>query len=219
MSNSENFIDEVTEDLRRDRLFAMFRKYGWIGVVLVVGVVGGTAYTEYKKLHHASNAQAFGDAVLDAMDLGAPEDRRAALAAAPAGDKQKAVLDLLLASDPAENRDASLAALGALAADANQPQNYRDQASLRLVVLQGADKPVAERRQVLEAIAAPGRAYRTLAQEQIAYLLVEEGKTEDAIAALRRLTVDQEAPTGLRRRAEQMIVALGGEPAAATDAG
>ena len=48
MSNNESFIDEVTEEVRRDRLFAMFRKYGWIGVVLVLGVVGGAAYTDWQ---------------------------------------------------------------------------------------------------------------------------------------------------------------------------
>lgn len=211
MSNSENFIDEVTDDLRRDRLFAALRKYGWIGIVAVVAIVGGTAYTEYAKIAKADKAQAFGDAVMDAMDLGDPEDRRTALAAVPAQDTQQVVLQLLLASDPVENRDASIAALTALANDASQPQGYRDLAQLRLVVLQGKDSALAERRMVLEAIAVPGRAYRTLAQEQLAYLLVEEGKTQDALAALTRLTTDQEAPMGLRARVQQMIVALGGE--------
>lgn len=211
MSNSENFIDEVTDDLRRDRLFAALRKYGWIGIVAVVAIVGGTAYTEYAKISKADKAQAFGDAVMDAMDLGGPEDRRTALAAVPAQDTQQVVLQLLLASDPVENRDASIAALTALANDASQPQGYRDLAQLRLVVLQGKDSALAERRMVLEAIAVPGRAYRTLAQEQLAYLLVEEGKTQDALAALTRLTTDQEAPMGLRARVQQMIVALGGE--------
>ena len=36
MSNPESFIEEVTEEVRRDRLFAAFRKYGWIGVLLVL---------------------------------------------------------------------------------------------------------------------------------------------------------------------------------------
>lgn len=211
MSNSENFIDEVTDDLRRDRLFAALRKYGWIGIVAVVAIVGGTAYTEYAKIAKADKAQAFGDAVLDAMDIGAPEDRRTALAAVPAQDAQRAVLELLLASDPVENRAASITALTALANDASQPQSYRDLAQLRLVVLQGKDQSLAERRMVLEAISVPGRAYRTLAQEQLAYLLVEEGKTDKALAALGRLTSDQEAPMGLRARVQQMIVALGGD--------
>ena len=45
----------------------------------------------------------------------------------------------------------------------------------------------------------------------MAYLLIEEAKSAEAIAALTALLQDQEAPEGLRSRAGQMIVALGGE--------
>lgn len=219
MSNPENFIQEVTEEVRRDRLYAYFRKYGWIPALIVVGVVAGTGWTEWSKARNAAQAQAFGDAVLDALDLGGAAERREALAAAPVSGTQQAVLSLLLASDPTEDRAASLAALEQLAADASQPQSYRDLAVVRRVILAGADLPLAERRAALDPVAAPGRPFRPLALEQLAYLLVEEGRTEEAIAALQVLSQDQQAPAGLRGRAGQMIVALGGETAPVGDAG
>lgn len=211
MSNPESFIQEVTEEVRRDRLFGLMRRYGWIGVLLVVGVVGGTAWTEWSKARAAAEAQAFGDALRDALDLGAPEDRRAALAAIPATASQRAVLDLILATDPEENRAETLAALERLAADTAQPQSWRDLASLRRVIVAGADLPVAERRAVLDAMAAPGRPFRPLALEQMAFLDLEEGATEAALARLEGLTQDQEAPAALRSRAGQLIMVLGGE--------
>lgn len=219
MSNPESFIQEVTEEVRRDRLYSYFRKYGWIAALVVVGIVGGTAYTEWSKARAAASAQAFGDSVLDALDLGGAEERRAALAAVPAEGAQSAVLALLLASDPADDRAGSLTALEALANDASQPQSYRDLAVLRRVILAGTDLPLAERRALLDPIAAPGRPFRPLALEQLAYLLVEEGKTAEAITALTSLTQDQQAPAGLRGRAGQMIVALGGEAPSVSDAG
>jgi hypothetical protein len=211
VSNPESFIQEVTEEVRRDRLFGLMRRYGWIGVLLVVGVVGGTAWTEWSKARAAAEAQAFGDALRDALDLGAPEDRRAALAAIPATASQRAVLDLILATDPEENRAETLAALERLAADTAQPQSWRDLASLRRVIVAGADLPVAERRAVLDAMAAPGRPFRPLALEQMAFLDLEEGATEAALARLEGLTQDQEAPAALRSRAGQLIMVLGGE--------
>ncbi|MCU0899784.1 MAG: hypothetical protein MUC82_04715 [Cypionkella sp.] len=219
VSNPESFIQEVTEEVRRDRLFSLFRKYGWIPAVIVVAVVGGTAWTEWTKARDARQAQAFGDAVLDALDLGGSDERRAALTAVPATGGQQAVLSLLLASDPAEDKAASLSALEALANDASQPQSYRDLAVLRRVILAGADMPLADRRAALDPIAAAGRPFRPLALEQLAYLLVEEGKTAEAIAALQALTQDQQAPAGLRGRAGQMIVALGGDAPSVGDAG
>jgi len=32
MSQSDSFIDEVTEELRRDQLFRALKRWGWIGV-------------------------------------------------------------------------------------------------------------------------------------------------------------------------------------------
>ena len=67
MSNTDSFVDEVTDEVRRDRLFAMFRKYGWIGVVMVLLIVGGAAWTEWQKAVASERAQAFGDAALAAL--------------------------------------------------------------------------------------------------------------------------------------------------------
>ena len=219
MSNPDSFIDEVTEEVRRDRLFAIFRKYGWIGIVLVLGVVGGAAWNEWSKAQARDRAEVFGDALLDALDFGEPAERRVALDTVPATGPQVAVLQLILASDPAENRDGTLAALAALEADTAQPQSYRDLATLRRVIVAGADLAVADRRAALDPMSAPGRPFRTLALEQAAYLLIEEGRTDEAIAALRQLTQDQEATEGLRARAGQMIIALGGSVTPEQDAG
>jgi hypothetical protein len=216
VSNPDSFIDEVTEEVRRDRLFALMRKYGWIGVLLVIGVVGGAGWTEWQRAQGEARAEAFGDAVLDALDLGAPEDRVAQLATIPVDGEQVAILNLLLASDPVADRAGALAALEKLANDTTMPTSYRDLAALRKVVIAGTEMPLAERRAALDPIAAPGRPFRTMALEQMAYLLVEEGKTDEAVAALTALLSDQESPGGLRARAEQMIVALGGEVAPAT---
>ncbi|HEX9857356.1 MAG TPA: hypothetical protein VGA75_03300 [Paracoccaceae bacterium] len=213
MSNPESFIDEVTEEVRRDRLFAAFRKYGWIGVVLVVLTVGGAAYSEWQKATQRAEAQAFGDAVLAALEAETPEARAAALTAVAATGKRAGILQLLLASDPAEDRAGALAALEKVAADEALPVAYRDLAVLRRVILAGAEMPAADRRAALDPIAAPGRPYRPLALEQMAYLLVEAGDSAAAITALQALSQDQEAPTGLRQRAAQMIVALGGTTA------
>jgi hypothetical protein len=218
LSNPDSFIDEVTEEVRRDRLFAAFRKYGWIGGLLVALVVGGAAWNEWQKAQASARAEAFGDAMLDAMDLGAPEDRAAAVAAVPVDGSQASLQALMLASDPGSDKAAALAALDNLIADATQPQLYRDLAVLRRVAIAGADSPLADRRAALEGIAAPGRAFRTLAAEQLAYLLIEDGKTADAISALSALVQDQEAPAGLKRRAVQMITALGGTPPEIKDA-
>ncbi|MFN5826556.1 MAG: hypothetical protein ACK446_05945 [Rhodobacterales bacterium] len=213
MSNPESFIDEVTEEVRRDKLFGYFRRYGWIGVLAVFLLVGGAAYREYQLAAKQAGSEAFGDAVLDALDQDDPAARSTALAAVEAPGQRRALLGLLQSTDPETDKAAALAALTLVAGDATLPASYRDLAVLRRVIVAGADLPAAERRALLEPIAEPGRPYRTLALEQMALLLVETGEADAAITALEALRQDQQATSGLRRRAGQMIVALGGKPA------
>lgn len=210
MSNPDSFIEEVTEEVRRDRLFGLFRKYGWIGGVVVVALVGGAAWSEWSKSRAEARAQGFGNAIIDALDTGTPEERRAALSAITADGEQTALLQLILASDPDEDRAATLAALDNVAGDSRLPVSYRDLAVLRRVLVGGAEMPIADRRAALQPIAAAGRPYRTLAEEQLAYLLVEEGKTDEAITAMIRVIQDQESSGQLRARLGQMVTALGG---------
>ena len=209
MSIPDSFIDEVTDEVRRDKLFAAFRKYGWVGIVLVLLIVGGAAYSEWQKSTAAARAEAFGDAALAALQKPGAE-RAGAVAALPADKDQKAILELLMAANPAGDTAASLAALDALAADAAMPQVYRDLAVLRRVAVAGVGQPLADRRTALQGVAIPGRPFRTLAEEQLAYLMIEEGKKDEALKALTALIQDQEAPKAMRQRLGLVITALGG---------
>ena len=49
MSDTDSFIDEVTEEVRRDRLFLLLRRWGWVGVLAVILIVGGAAFNEIRK--------------------------------------------------------------------------------------------------------------------------------------------------------------------------
>ena len=60
MSDTDSFIEEVTEEVRRDRLYKFLRKYAWVGILEVVTIVGGTAYLEFKKAQARTEAEAVG---------------------------------------------------------------------------------------------------------------------------------------------------------------
>jgi hypothetical protein len=216
VSNSDSFIEEVTEEVRRDRLFALMRRYGWIAVLLVILIVGGTAWREYRKAADIARAQAFGDAILAALIEETPEARVAALNRidAPAAGGQ-AVLALLRAAEAGSAGDeaASVAALQAVAENSEVPVIYRQIASYKALTRGATALSVEDRRAGLEALAVPGQPLRLLAEEQLALLEIETGASEAALARLGRIAEDAEATAGLRRRASQLIVALGGTPA------
>ncbi|MEM9579765.1 MAG: hypothetical protein AAF891_03695 [Pseudomonadota bacterium] len=216
MSDTDSFIDEVTEEVRRDRLFGYFKKYGWIAVVLVVAIVGGTAYNEWSKAQARAKAQNAGDAILGALEANAPADRIAALDKVKSGDitpGARAIVALLEAAEQSADGDdaAAQAALDLIASDGSLPEIYRQIAAFKSASRKGS-LSADERRQRLSALASPGQALRPLAQEQLALIDIEEGNTEAAIETLQGLVVDAEATAGLRQRATQLIIALGVEP-------
>jgi hypothetical protein len=207
LSNNDSFIDEVTEEVRRDRLFAFFRRYGWIGVVVIVGIVGFSAWTEWSRARDAARAQAFGDAVLAALSAETPEARTAALdAVATDNDEQRAMLMMLKASEPG-----AVAALDGLATDTGLSPVWRDLAEFKRLAA-GTDLPEADRRARFEALSAPGAPLRLLALEQLALIDAAAGNADEAIARLQEISADTAASPALRRRAGQLIVALGGVP-------
>ena len=55
-NQNDSFIDEVTEELRRDRLYAAFRRYGWIAILAVLLLVAGVVWREYSRSQEIGRA-------------------------------------------------------------------------------------------------------------------------------------------------------------------
>ncbi|WP_432449769.1 hypothetical protein [Aliiroseovarius marinus] len=210
MSETDSFIEEVTEEVRRDKLYAMMRRYGWIAVALVVLLVGGAAYNEWRKATDRAAAQALGDAILQAQEVEDTDARMAALADIDTQGDATAVVTLLASVEGADG--AGL--LRGLVSDPAADQLYRDLAALKLVALKDNGLSPAEARDLVEPLAVAGGPFRVLAEEQLALLDIADGQTASALDRLQALLEDDEASGALRRRASQLIVALGGMPAA-----
>ena len=213
MSDTDSFINEVTEEVRRDQLFGYLRRYGWIAVAVIVLVVGGAAFNEYRKSQERAKAQALGDAMLVALNNDEASDRAAALAQVNAETPEGvAVLALLQAGAFADSgdTDAAIAALAQVESASDAPLIYRQIATFRSLLLQSDTLDAATRRAQFETLAVPGVPFRLLAEEQLALIDIEAGDVDGAIARLRPMLDDAEASAGLQRRALQAIVALGG---------
>lgn len=213
MSETDSFIEEVTEEVRRDKLFALMRKYGWIAILAVILIVGGAAWNEWRKARDRAAAEALGDAVLSALEAPESAAQARALAEIDAARPESALVLALLraaAEAQADNREAALSILDGIASDPEAPVAYRDLAILKAVILRGADQDRDERLAKLDALAVPGRPFRVLALEQKALALYEFGDNDGAIAILLEILDEPEATEGLLQRAQQLIVALGG---------
>ncbi|MEZ0466586.1 hypothetical protein [Phaeobacter sp. SYSU ZJ3003] len=218
MSDTDSFIEEVTEEVRRDRLFLMLKRYGWIGGLAVVVIVGGAAYREYNKAQELAAAQALGDGMIAALAADEPADRAEALAQVAAGSETGAAVAKMMragALAEAEDAETAVAVLSEVATDGELPLVYRHIASFKALALQAETLSLEERRLQYEALAQPGAPLSLLASEQLALLDIEAGETEAAIERLQAITADATVSRDLQDRATQVIVALGGKPDAA----
>lgn len=222
MSDTDSFIEEVTEEVRRDRLFAIFRRYGWIAALVVVAVVGLAAFNEVKKANARAAAQATGDALIASVQSSDAAERVSALAELDtASPDAQVIADMLLATHQLEVEDEAGAKAtldGVSNSDVDMPEIYRQIAAFKAVLAQGTDTPAQARRDALAALSVAGMPLALLAKEQLAMIDLEEGKVDDAVVALNAIVQDAEVTASLRRRASQLIVALGGTPAEANGA-
>ncbi|SIO28925.1 hypothetical protein SAMN05444722_1235 [Rhodovulum sp. ES.010] len=215
MSNPDSFIEEVTEEVRRDRLFGWMKRYGWIAVLAVLLIVGGATWREWREARAQAEARALGDAILAALEAPTAAERADTLSALPVEGEADALVTLLAAGETGEGvrRDESVEALRAVANDAALPLHYTQLAALKMVMLQGREADPQARLQTLAPLAEPGRPYRAPALEQMALAEIDAGNAETALGHLRMIVDGAGASAGLRQRASQLIVALGGAPA------
>ncbi len=214
MSDSDSFIDQVTEEVRKDQLYGYFKKYGWIAGALIALIVGGAIYSEWSSNRAETDAQSRGDAIMDALSKPNAADQIAAMkkigtepgdATALLGFQQAAIL-----ADDGQ-KDAALAVLNTIVNDSLAKQAYRDMARFKALVLGGSDMDQAERMAGLEILATPGNGFRPLALEQIAIAKLDAGDNDGAIEQLTQLLNEPGISAGMRQRAIQMLVSLGGE--------
>jgi hypothetical protein len=208
MSDTDSFIDEVTEEVRRDRLFGYFRRYGWIPAVIILALVGGTAYSEWSKSVVVQAAQVRGDALLDALDVQDKPESISALSSIVAQEDTDVVASFLLAG-----LDQSLASelLTAISENMDRPKYIRDLARLKLAATPDAaskDEAVS----ILTDLSAPGELYRNAATEILVALELQRGNRDVALELLQSHVQDAGATRAQVQRMGELIVALGAIP-------
>ena len=215
MSDTDSFIEEVTEEVRRDRLYGLLRRYGWIAALVVVLIVGGAAWSEYRKAQIRAQAQGLGDQILAALTGETPTSRLAGLETINSDTPGAAAVVSFIAAAEAQQAgetERAVALLDAVAVNGDLPLIYTQIAAFKSLVLQADTMDAGTRRQQLEALAQPGAPLALLAQEQIALQDVADGNRDAAIERYQSILQDAAVSADLQQRALQVIVALGGTP-------
>jgi hypothetical protein len=211
-----NFIEEVDEEVRRDRAEKLWKRWSPLIIGVVVLILVGVAGYEFWKGWQAEKTAAAGarfSAALNLAQSGKPSEAAAAFGDLARGDAAGyAVLARFQqAANLIEAKDVTgaIAVYDGIAGDSGIDARFRDLARY-LAVFHGLDQLAPDQvRQRLAAIASTS-PWAANARELNALAELKAGNTDEARRQLTALADDPLVPTGLRGRATELLAALGG---------
>jgi hypothetical protein len=211
LSESDSFIQEVTDEVRQDRMFALWKKWGPYVLAAVALIVGAAALWSWNNARERDAAEARGAALLapdaDAQALIDSLEPPASIVAEFA-----AAAEFGRSGDPADTAEAARR-YRAIAERGGIAEHYRQLALLQAVRLEAdSADPSAALAELAPLIG--DSPYALLARELAAALHLEAGDREAAHAELQAILADPRATSSLRLRAQEMLTASGGEPPA-----
>jgi len=213
-----DIFKEVDEDVRRDQMVALWRRYRWAviaGVSLVVlGTAAGVGWREYTTAKRAERGAAFAAAAELAAGGREGEAAQAFDALAKdAGDDLAALARLREAAALAASGDGpgAVAVYDRIAADGSVDPVLREFADLLAArrQLDDGDAAAAERR--VTALASGAGPWRHLAREVEGIAALQDGRTTEARAIFKELAEEAGVSAGVKRRAREVLAALGEE--------
>jgi hypothetical protein len=210
-----DFIREVDEDLRRENLEKLWRKYGTYAlgaaVLVVLATAANVGWQRYSASLAVERAHQY-DTALQLLANSEPTAADALLEIAADDDGYASLALLQAAAVKLEAGDAAGAAAiyERLAKDTDADKQLRDLAVILLALHTVDTADPTELTQRLQPFTADDSPWRYSALEITALLARRGGDIERAKQILTRLADDLNAPQSLRRRATEMLAALKG---------
>ena len=208
---------EVEEEVRKDKLLALWKKYGVYVIIAAVALVAGTGlrvvWREYQQNRQAEDAAAFAQAG-NLLAEGQVKDAAAAYAGlakdANGGYAVVAAFHAAQAQEKAGDIGAAVATYDKLAGESEAGPALRDVARLSAAMLRSGEAPLEEMQKRLAPLDADDNPWRFSARELLAAARLRSGDEKGARELLNGLAEDAGTPAGVRARAEQFLAALGG---------
>ena len=214
-TENEAFLREVDENLRRDHMTGLARKWGMVGGAVVIALLVALAAFLWWRSHQAGQAGLEGEQltqVLGDVDIGRaqPADPRLTALASSSRDGYRAVARLTQAGIAAKTDPAAAAArYQAIANDSGLPQATRDLALIRATTIQFDALAPAEIVSRMRPLAVANAPWFGSAGELTAMAYLKMNQRDRAGPLFAAIARDTNVPAGLRGRAAGMATALG----------
>lgn len=222
-----DIFNEVDEEVRREKLKALWDRYSLViiavAVLVVAGIGGWRAYEYYVAQKAAVAGASFEEAVtLSEQGKRAEAEKAFAKVVGEAPQGYAALARFRAAAELAEANPGkpgeAVNAYAAIAADSSLGQLWQDLATLRAGLLLVDTAPYADLRARLEPITAAGRPYRHTARELLAVSAFRANDNAEAKRYIDMIAADAETPPGSRQRVDVLSALIAGEGKAADKA-
>lgn len=220
MAEDDILLREVDEELRRERLEKLWKRYGNLFLALSLGMVAAVAGYKGWQYYQRQQAEAAGKAYISALDLvkeGKADGAEAALRELTQGQHPGAagLAKLRLAALLAK-RGKMQEAIGLyrqVAADEALELPFRNAARVRQAWLMVDTASRDDLAKLLGGLDVDGNPWRAAAWEILALAALRAGDVKAARAHLDKLIRDPETPPDARNRAVILMEVAGGAPA------
>ena len=209
MSETDSFIQEVTEEVRQDQMLRYWKKYGAFVIGGVALIVAGAAAWNWSVSQEQAAAEARGAAFLSTD----PVDTEAQMTlVSNIEGPANLVAELNAAAAFADSGDTkeATARYSAISGREGVAKVYRDIATLQQVRVAANTEGAAVSTTPLDALVTGGSAFRLLALELRGALKIANGDLEGGHADLNAVIADPLATGSLRQRAGALLTATGG---------
>ena len=214
--SNDTFVQEVEENLRRDRMTDFFKSYGkWVAVavVLFLAAVGGWIFWEERQNQVSSDQSEKLHALLTDISTGKTQTvpQRVAELEKSHSDVVRASATLTDAAVALEknNRSAAIAKYREILNDKGLAEPFRDVATIRLTALEFDTIKPEEVIARLQPLAKAGNPWFGSAGEMTALALMKQNKNAEAGRLFAAIAADSQVPSSIRSRAVQVAGTLG----------
>jgi hypothetical protein len=204
----DEFIREVDEEYRRQRIAEIWKRYSAliVGVAfLIVAGVAGWRYWQHLEVQRSEAASTRYEAALQLARDGKADEAEKAFSAiageAPAGYRLLARFRAAAEAGKGD-RSAGAKAYDAIAGDGSVEGLLRDLARLRAAMLRLNEDEAPAANTELERLATPTNPWRHTARELLGLSALKRGEADAASRWFDQIAADRDTPQGLRSRLE-----------------
>jgi hypothetical protein len=214
LADRDSFIDEVSEELRRDRMLRLWKRWGpWaIGAIaLAVAAAGVAEWMDSREEARAREAGAALTAAGQAGDARARAEAFAEVAAAHEGGVARvARMSRAAALAEAGDREAAAALYEQVESDGAAEPIYRQLAGFKAAMLRAPERTPEAQAEAMTPFLGEDAPFRLLALERRAVARLAAGDVEGARADLEAALNSAALSPGLRQRLEETRMLLPG---------